>query len=357
MITIPIEHPGARYDILVGPVSAGLDRIVTLKPPAARLPVISDEQVYSLHGDRLQIDGLFPILVPRGEAAKQWPVLERVIEELAAMGATRSTPIIAFGGGSVGDVAGLAASLFKRGCPIVHIPTTLLAQVDSAIGGKTAIDACSQKNLVGTFHHPALVLADPSFFHTLDARQIRSGYAEIVKYGLIDDSSFFDWCEANGHAVVDGEAEARRYAIAHCIRAKARFVSADPMDLQGTRALLNFGHSFGHAIEALTGNDLPHGEAVAIGMVLAFRFSSGLGLCPDEDADRVVDHLRTFRLPTNLPEVGLAPCADEIMQLIRADKKAQAGAISLVLTRGIGKAFLAREVDARELHSFLSSQF
>ncbi|MEO7409829.1 MAG: 3-dehydroquinate synthase family protein, partial [Sphingomicrobium sp.] len=243
------------------------------------------------------------------------------------------------GGGSVGDVTGLAASLFKRGCPVIHVPTTLLSQADSAIGGKTAIDAAGQKNLVGTFHMPALVVADPSLLDTLDQRQLRSGYAEIVKYGLIDDPAFFDWCEQHGAALIAGDRDARFSAIATCIRAKARFVTADPFDQTGHRALLNLGHSFAHAIEAEAGiGQLLHGEAVAIGLVLAFRLSVRLGLCPEADALRLAAHLRSLGLPTGLDQVGLARSGDALVELMRADKKNRSGQFTLILAHGIGRA-------------------
>lgn len=246
------------------------------------------------------------------------------------------------GGGSIGDVTGLAASLFKRGCPVIHIPTTLLSQADSAIGGKTAIDAAGEKNLVGTFHMPALVVADPTLLDTLDLRQLRSGYAEIVKYGLIDDSVFFAWCEDHGAAVIAGDRDARRHAIATCVRAKARFVTADPFDRTGQRALLNLGHSFAHAIEAEAGiGRMLHGEAVAIGLVLAFRLSIRLGLCPEGDALRLSAHLRHVGLPTSLDQIGLARSGPALIERMRADKKNSSGQFTLIVAHGIGRATVA----------------
>ena len=248
----------------------------------------------------------------------------------------RNTPIVALGGGSVGDVAGLAAALFKRGCPIVHIPTTLLAQADSAVGGKTAIDAFGEKNLIGTFHQPSLVVADPALLDTLDERQLRAGYAEVVKYGLIDDPAFFAWCEANGARNLgrpSGPSPPRdRTAIG-----KARIVSGDVEDRSGKRALLNLGHSFGHAIEAESGlGNVLHGEAVALGMCLAFRFSAESGLCPKSDADRVTAHLAACGLPTRLAEVGL-PTAQPACQLDGRRQEEPGGRLALVLARGIGR--------------------
>lgn len=353
MIAIRVEHPGASYDVLVGSIAEAFGRIRDLAP-GRPIQLISDSRVHALHGDRLAGLALSePILVPEGEAAKNWSVLASIIDQLAAMNVARGTPVLALGGGSVGDVAGLAASLFKRGCPIIHVPTTLLSQADSAIGGKTAIDAAGQKNLVGTFHHPALVVADPEILDTLDERQLRSGYAEVVKYGLIDDPAFFGWCEANGPALLAGDRDTRREAIEHCIRAKARFVSADPDDTRGTRALLNFGHSFGHAIEAAAGHAVLHGEAVAVGMALAFHFSVALGQCPLQDLDRVQRHLAGTGLPTKLSDVGLGGQAELLLQLMRADKKAGPIGIALVLVHGLGQAKFVRDIDETRLAAFL----
>lgn len=352
MTPIRVAHAGADYEVLITSFSEALPALTAIAA-GRRLPVISDAAVFELYG------GVFaplataePIIVPSGEAAKDWQVLIGIVDRLAALNVKRGTPIIALGGGSVGDVAGLAASLFKRGCPIIHVPTTLLSQADSAIGGKTAIDAGGQKNLVGTFHHPVMVVADPAVLDTLDARQRRSGYAEVVKYGLIDDPGFFEWCEANSAAVVAGAGAARGRAIEHCIRGKARFVTADPDDTFGTRALLNFGHTFGHAIEALAGQTLLHGEAVALGMALAFEFSGELGLCPVSDAERVNAHIRSMGLPVDLADIGMERPA--VLEAMQADKKSTAEGPVLILTKGIGKAFVATNVDLQRLAAFLT---
>lgn len=339
MITVAVGQDRSAYDVLVGDLSAALDRIHALGD-GRPLPLVTDARVLGLHGAKLaEITLQPPILIPEGEAAKAWATLAAITEGLAHRKVDRGTPIIAFGGGSVGDVTGLGASLFKRGCPVIHIPTTLLAQADSAIGGKTAIDAAGQKNLVGTFHMPALVVADPCLLDTLDPRQLRSGYAEIVKYGLIDDPCFFDWCEANGAALIAGDRDARHHAIATCIRAKARITAADPYDQNGRRALLNLGHSFGHAIEAEAGiGRLLHGEAVAIGLVLAFRLSARLGLCPQEDSLRIAAHLRAVGLPTGLDDIGLRRSDEALINRMRGDKKNQGGRYNLVLAHGIGRA-------------------
>ncbi len=351
MTAIRVAHAGASYEVLIISLTEALRRLTSIAA-GRRLPLISDRRVFDLYGERFApIAPDLPILVPEGEAAKDWRVLAEVIDGLAVLDVKRGTPIIALGGGSIGDVAGLAASLFKRGCPIIHVPTTLLAQADSAIGGKTAIDAAGQKNLVGNFHHPMLVIADPALLDTLDDRQMRSGYAEVVKYGLIDDAGFFEWCEANGGAVIAGAGTARRAAVEHCVRAKARFVATDPDDTDGTRALLNFGHTFGHAIEALTGHDLLHGEAVALGMVLAFEYSTELGLCASRETERVKDHLKSRGLPTRIDDVGLTGPA--IFSAMQSDKKSTTDGPTLVLTRGIGQAFVAKGVDPVRLSAFL----
>jgi len=354
MTIIRVTHAGADYEVIVGDLAEALPR-VKLLADGQRLPVISDPKIWALHGKRLaRIAVPDAILVEEGESAKDWRTLEQVIASLAALDIKRGTPIIALGGGSVGDVAGLAASLFKRGCPIIQVPTTLLAQADSAIGGKTAIDAASQKNLIGTFHHPKLVIADPSFLDTLDQRQMRSGYAEVVKYGLIDDPEFFAWCKANGASLLGGDRTTRTFAIEHCLQAKARFVAADPDDTNGTRALLNFGHSFGHAVEAVAGHEVLHGEAVAVGMALAFAFSAELGLCRSADGDRVRVHLQAVGLPTSLADLELGAQAGGIFDALLSDKKSTASGVTLILTEGIGKAFVAKSIELQRLSDFLN---
>jgi 3-dehydroquinate synthase len=354
MTVIRVAHAGADYDVIVGDLADALPRIKAMAN-GQRLPVITDARVFGLFGAELvDIVSPDPILVPVGEAAKDWRTLEHIIAELAASDVKRGTPIVALGGGSIGDVTGLAASLFKRGCPIIQIPTTLLAQADSAIGGKTAIDSAGQKNLAGTFHHPSLVIVDPSLLDSLDRRQLRSGYAEVVKYGLVGDPDFFAWCEANGASLIDGGRGERTSAIEYCVRTKARFVSADPEDTRGTRALLNFGHSFGHSIEAVAGHDVLHGEAIAVGMILAFDFSVQLGLCPEADAERVRNHFRAVGLPTSIAELQLGGQEGAIFECLLSDKKATASGVTLILTGGIGEAFVDRTVHLQPLSDFLA---
>jgi 3-dehydroquinate synthase len=356
MTIIRVEVQPKPYDVLVGAVEAGIERIVDLARGSTPM-MVSEPRVFALHGARVaEALGAQPALVPEGEAAKDWARLHELLAALAEHNISRDTPIVALGGGSVGDLAGLAASLFKRGCPIIHIPTTLLSQADSAVGGKTAIDAFGEKNLVGTFHQPALVIADPALLDTLDERQLRSGYAEIVKYGLIDDPALFAWCEGNGRGVLAAHRDLREQAICSAIRAKARIVAGDVADLAGQRALLNLGHSFAHAIEAEAGlGTVLHGEAVALGMALAFRLSSEMGLCPAGEAERVITHLADSGLPVRLAEVGLANRSQQLVGWIQRDKKNAAGKVALVLTHGIGRAFLDRSVDERRLTAFLDS--
>jgi 3-dehydroquinate synthase len=354
MTIVRVDVPPRAYEVMIGPLAGGIERIRDIAA-RSRPILVSEPKVFGLYGstvaEALQAD---PILVPEGEAAKDWQQLHALLAAMAELGPTRNTPIVALGGGSVGDVAGLAAALFKRGCPVVHIPTTLLAQADSAVGGKTAIDAFGEKNLIGTFHQPSLVVADPSLLDTLDERQLRAGYAEVVKYGLIDDPVFFAWCEANGRGILAGHPDLRHQAIISSIQSKARIIGGDVEDRSGKRALLNLGHSFGHAIEAENGlGNLLHGEAVALGMALAFRFSAESGICPKSDADRVAGHIAACGLPTHLAEVGLAASAGRLVKRMAGDKKNMDGRLALILARGIGAAFLEVNVDSRRLVDFL----
>ena len=350
MRRIPVVAGAASYDVMVGPIDEA-------QVALGETILISEPKVFALHGERVRalLGCAPPILLPEGEAAKQWDVLHDLLAQLAERGASRSTTIVALGGGSVGDVAGLAASLFKRGCPVIHLPTTLLSQADSAVGGKTAIDAFGEKNVIGSFHQPALVIADPSFLLTLDQRQLRSGYAEIIKYGLIDDPAFFAWCLAKGTALLGGDPALREYAITTAVTAKARFIAGDVEDRSGQRALLNLGHSFAHAIESEAGLGIVlHGEAVALGMVLALRFSATLGYCDPTDADQLAAHFAAIGLPTSLDEVGVSGPA--LLQGMARDKKNDGeSALTLILSNGIGQAFVARNVDSARLAAFLDT--
>ena len=341
------------YEVLVGPIEASLDALAPFA--TAAIPLVSDERVWGLHGGPLRDHfDVRPILVPEGETGKQFAVLEVLLHRLAAIDPDRSTPIVALGGGAIGDLAGLAASLFKRGCPVVHVPTTLLAQVDSAVGGKTAIDFAGQKNLVGTFHQPALVIADSSLLATLDPRQLRAGLAEVVKYGVIDDPGFFAWCEEHVADLLAGNLGHLTEAVAHCVAAKARIVSGDVTDRSGQRALLNLGHSFGHAIEAERGlGAVLHGEAVAVGMVLALRCSAWLGKADSAPAERLTALLRRSGLPTSLADVGLSGAGPRLLPHMARDKKNDGGKLNLILAHGIGQAFIA-PVSADALAAFLA---
>ena len=293
-----------------------------------------------------------------GEGSKSWSGLSRLIDRLIEIGIERGDHVVAFGGGVIGDLAGFAAAIVNRGCNFVQIPTSLLAQVDSSVGGKTGINVEAGKNLVGAFHQPALVLVDPACLDTLDPRQTRAGYAEIVKYGLIEDAGFFAWLEAEGRRLLAGAPDARRRAIATAVAGKARIVEADERETSGRRALLNLGHTFGHALEAETGysDALLHGEAVAAGMVLAFDFSAERGLCPAEDAERVRRHLAAAGLPVTLAEAGVDASGARLVAHMQHDKKKQGGRIPFILARGIGEAFVDRTVELEAVEAFLDRQ-
>jgi 3-dehydroquinate synthase len=348
---------GARsYKVLIE--SGLLERAGEALAPFAgkgKLVVISDEIVWALQGGRLGLDAE-PILLPPGEGSKSWAALEALLDRLLALGVERGDHLVAFGGGVVGDLVGFAAGILKRGCGLIQIPTTLLAQVDSSVGGKTGINTAAGKNLVGAFHQPAAVLIDPACLDTLPLRQLRAGYAEVVKYGLLGDADFFAWCEANGERLIAGQPDAREYAIRVSVAAKAAIVAEDEREISGRRALLNLGHTFAHALEAETGfsDALLHGEAVALGMALAFRFSAERGLCPAEDADRVAAHLDAAGLPTRLDAIPAS--GETLVAHMRHDKKASGGRLPFILARGIGEAFVDKGIDLAEVAAFLDRQ-
>jgi 3-dehydroquinate synthase len=296
--------------------------------------------------------------LPAGEASKSWTQLERLTDWLLANRIERSDHIIALGGGVVGDITGFAAHILKRGCHFIQIPTTLLAQVDSSVGGKTAINSAAGKNLVGAFHQPSLVLIDPDVLQSLPRRDLAAGFAEVVKYGLINDPEFFEWCEANVEAFFDGDAAAREYVIAHSVEAKAAIVAADEFELTGTRALLNLGHTFGHALEADTGysDKLLHGEGVAAGMALAFRYSVRRGHCSNADAKRVAALLHKAGLPTTLAEANVAANGATLVDHMLHDKKKAGGTLPFLLANGIGQTFLAKDVDLADVAAFLDAE-
>jgi 3-dehydroquinate synthase len=346
------------YPIHIG---AGLLERAELYAPhlAGSAAIVTNEVVAPLYLARvkaaLQSAGaarIVEIVVEDGEQAKRWANLERIFDALLAARFGRDCVIVALGGGVVGDLAGFAAATYQRGVPFIQVPTTLLAQVDSSVGGKTAINHARGKNMVGAFHQPAAVLIDPETLDTLPLRELRAGYAEVVKYGLIDDPAFFSWCEANGAALLTGDAEARLHAIEQCVRAKARIVGEDERETKGRRALLNLGHTFGHAVEAESGYAVLHGEAVAIGMALAFRFSAERGLCAGADAERVEAHLAAVGLPRRV-EVGTA---ERLVGHMVSDKKASGGRVPFILARGIGEAFVDTSVELAEVEAFLARE-
>jgi len=299
----------------------------------------------------------FLVLEP-GEAAKSWIVLEQVTDWLLERGVERGDHVLALGGGVIGDLTGFACAILKRGCGFVQLPTTLLAQVDSSVGGKTAINSRAGKNLVGAFHQPALVLADLDALGTLPQRELRAGYAEVVKYGLLGDADFFAWCEQNGPKVLAGDHAAQEYAVTSSVAAKARIVAEDERETSGARALLNLGHTFGHALEAETGfsNKLLHGEAVALGMVLAARYSARRGYISDADAERAAAAISASGLPGEIASLGLDCDGNALADHMLHDKKMDAGTLPFVLMRTIGEAFLDREVALEDVAAFLDEQ-
>ncbi|EMD83161.1 3-dehydroquinate synthase [Pacificimonas flava] len=348
------------YDIHV---EAGLlDRAGEHVPaPAGDRPtvIVTDEIVAPLHLERL-LNGLGgpaeTIVLPAGERTKSWSQLERLTERLLELGVERGDHILALGGGVIGDLTGFAASILRRGCRFVQVPTTLLAQVDSSVGGKTAINSAAGKNLVGAFHQPSAVLIDPAVLATLPDRELRAGYAEVVKYGLLGDADFYAWCEANAAAVLAGDDAAQAHAIAVSCRAKAAVVAADERETKGRRALLNLGHTFGHALEAELGfsGRLLHGEAVAAGMALAARYSARLGLMAPGEATRISEHVRAAGLPSTIPDGARSP--QRLVQHMRQDKKAAAGRVPLILMRRIGEAFVYPEADMEDVERFLTEE-
>lgn len=358
---------GARaYDILVGrDLLAEMGGHVARICKATRVAVVTDKTVAGLYLPAVETAltraKLKPvsITVADGEESKSFTALEHVLNRMLDAGIERQDAVLALGGGVVGDLAGLAAGLLKRGVALIQCPTTLLAQVDSSVGGKTGINTRQGKNLVGAFYQPRLVITDTSTLDTLPPRALKAGYAEVAKYGLIDDAPFFHWLEKNGAQVLSENGEARRHAIVTACRAKARIVAADERETEGPRALLNLGHSFGHALEAATGlaDRLLHGEAVAIGLVLAFALSAAMGLAPEADARRAALHLKAVGLPSSIADIpGPKPRLDEVMDAMAQDKKVAAGRITLILARGIGKAFLARDVELQTVRAFLADR-
>jgi 3-dehydroquinate synthase len=364
--TIRVELAGRSYDIAIGP--GLIDQAGALCRPllaAPKVTVVSDETVAPLYGARLAASfdkaGIkaSSVTIAAGESSKEFAGFGKLVNELLDQRPDRKTTLVALGGGVVGDLTGFAAAVLLRGVDFIQVPTTLLAQVDSSVGGKTGINTRHGKNLVGAFYQPRLVLADTDVLDTLPRRELLAGYAEVAKYGLIDDPDFFAWCEANGAAVLSGDAAKRTYAIEQSCLAKARIVAADERETTDLRALLNLGHTFGHALEAETGfgGELLHGEAVGTGMAMAFDLSARLGLCPPADAERVRRHLGAVGLPMRLRAIGGDNRrkweAARLIDHMRGDKKADDGRLTFILARGIGKAFVTREVDEAALRGLL----
>ncbi|MBK8158560.1 MAG: 3-dehydroquinate synthase [Rhodospirillaceae bacterium] len=359
-----VELGPRSYDILIGRnlIAAAGEHILPLLAKR-HVVIVTDANVAKLHLESLEhalnraditVD---TIIMPAGEATKSFAEVERLTGLLLDMKIERGTTLVALGGGVIGDLTGFVAAITLRGIDFIQVPTTLLAQVDSSIGGKTGINTAHGKNLVGAFYQPRLVLADTATLDTLNRRELLAGYAEVVKYGLIDEPAFFKWLEANGVDVIEGDELARRHAISVSCRAKARIVGADERE-SGARALLNLGHTFGHALEAECGftDELLHGEGVAIGLVMAFDLSVTLGLCPAEDAARVQRHLASVGLPTTPGSVqGRFWSTERLIEHMGRDKKVKDGRVGFVLARGIGQTFHPAYVDLAEVAAVLET--
>lgn len=352
------------YDIRIGRgLLASIGAEAARLAPGANVAIVTDENVNREVGaevaDRLAQAGLRveTIVLPAGEATKSWRHVEHVCEALLAAKIERGDLVIALGGGVIGDLTGFAASILRRGVRFIQAPTSLLAQVDSSVGGKTGINSPHGKNLIGAFYQPTLVIADTAVLDSLPVRELKAGYAEVAKYGLIDQPEFFAWCEQNWQGVYQGAA-AREYAVATSCAAKAAVVARDETET-GDRALLNLGHTFGHALERLTHYDsarLVHGEGVAIGMAQAFRFSARLGLCAPADADRVARHLTEAGLPVHPAQIpGGVGAVDEVLDAMAQDKKVSRGALTFILARGIGQSFIAKNVSRDDVRAFLEA--
>ncbi|NOD91275.1 3-dehydroquinate synthase [Ruegeria sp. HKCCD4884] len=361
--TVHVDLGDRSYDVEIGPdLLARAGEWISPLLPRPKVAVLTDENVADLHLDALRAGlsaagiEMTALALPAGEATKSWPYFERAVEWLLAEKVERRDVVVALGGGVIGDLAGFAAAVLRRGVRFVQIPTSLLAQVDSSVGGKTGINAPQGKNLIGAFHQPSLVLADTSVLGSMTQRDFLSGYGEVVKYGLLGDAEFFDWLEQNGPSVSAGDVAARVRAVTRSVQMKADIVARDETE-QGDRALLNLGHTFCHALEAATGysDRLLHGEGVAIGCALAFELSSRLGLCSQEDPSRVRAHLRAMGMKTDLADIpGDLPSADALVELMGQDKKVVDGQLRFILARGIGQAFVTSDVPKDAVLSVLS---
>ncbi|MEM9716168.1 MAG: 3-dehydroquinate synthase [Pseudomonadota bacterium] len=363
MDTIRVNLPGREYDVRIGPglLTGAGDHIAPLLKRDF-VAIVADDHVWALHGDTLggafDLAGIrYDVLtVPQGEASKSWAQLERVTEWLLSVQVERRDCVVAFGGGVIGDLVGFAASILRRGVRFIQMPTSLLAQVDSSVGGKTGINSPAGKNLVGAFHQPSLVLADIDILGTLNERDFLAGCGEVVKYGLLGAADFFEWLEENGPAMAAGDTVLRQYAVATSVQMKADIVERDETE-QGNRALLNLGHTFCHALEAATGysDRLLHGEGVAIGCALAFETSMRLGLCAQEAPNRVRQYLKAMGMKTDLSDIpGALPDADALIALMGQDKKVVDGTIRFIMARDIGEAFVTDQVDLKTVREVLT---
>jgi 3-dehydroquinate synthase len=360
IVKVALDKRG--YDILIGRGAlSSLGARMKVLRPGARAAIVTDTNVakHHLKAAKAALAGIdhSHVEVAPGEGSKNYATFEKVCEALIAAKIERNDLVVALGGGVIGDLAGFAAASVRRGLDFIQVPTSLLAQVDSSVGGKTGIDSPQGKNLIGAFHQPLLVLADTALLDTLPKREFTAGYAEMVKYGLLADAGFFSWLESNWQDVFGG-GKGREHAIAVACRGKAAIVARDEREA-GERALLNLGHTFGHALEADAGfsGKLLHGEAVAIGIVMAFEFSVKRGLVPADDAARVVRHFKACGLPTRITDTSnVTPEVDRLMALIAQDKKVKRGSLTFILLRGIGNAFVANDVDPAEVRSFLAEQ-
>ena len=361
--TVHVNLPGRAYDVVIGPgllAQAGARIAPFLNRP--RATIVTEDNVAALHLSALQ-GGLTAagiasqaLTLPAGESTKSWPYFEQTVEFLLSQKVERGDIVIAFGGGVIGDLVGFAAASVRRGVRFVQMPTSLLAQVDSSVGGKTGINSPRGKNLIGAFHQPTLVLADVDLLGTLTARDFLSGYGEVAKYGLLGSEDFFDWLEANGPAMAAGDVALRVDAVTRSVQMKADIVERDETE-QGDRALLNLGHTFCHALEAATGysDRLLHGEGVAIGCALAFELSARLGLCSQEVPGRVCEHLKAMGMKTDLADIdGDLPDADALLALMGQDKKVVDGKLRFILARGIGDAFITSDVPRGKVLALLS---
>jgi 3-dehydroquinate synthase len=365
MSVVTVDLAGRSYEVRVGEgLLADLPAQCGGLLRKTRVPIVTDENV-ARHWRRVVEASLAAggkeaswFILPPGEGTKSWEGLSRTVDWLLAEEVERGDHILALGGGVIGDLTGFAAAILKRGSGFIQLPTSLLAQVDSSVGGKTAINTASGKNLVGAFHQPSLVLADLDTLDTLPEREVGAGYAEVIKYGILGDRAFFDWCEANGATAIAGDKAAQDYAVTESVKAKARIVAEDERETTGTRALLNLGHTFGHALEAQTGfsDRLLHGEGVALGMVLAARYSARRGLISAADAERIAAAIAAGGLPSELSSLGLNCDGKTLTAHMLHDKKMDGGTLPFVLLRGIGEAFLDRNVALDDVAAFLDEQ-